>query len=512
MSAPVAVTFMPSGVTAWVQPGTSVLDAARCAGVTLVAPCGGRGICCSCGVRVVDGALQPPDEIEEQALVRAPAGVRLACRARVSGPVSVRPLVHATVESSHSTPSEGELVVGVDLGTTNVAALAVEARGGREVARSTIPNAQAAWGSDVLSRVAASIEGASGELRDAAVDSVVSAVVAAGDDPARVSRIVVSGNTVMAGLLSGVDLDAIAVAPYPAPVIPRQIRLAETPLAHADVIVVPPVASFVGGDVLAGAVHTGLLYADRPAMLVDIGTNAEVLLASGGRLWAASAPAGPAFEGGGIECGGPAVRGAVVSVEIADDGSIELSTLEDAPPRWFSGAGLLSALGELRRLGHLRPDGLLESEGALEPHFHVSSDGVQRVRLGGESGCLTLSQLDIRSLQLAKAAVRVGVEMVLAEAGLAGGELADIHVAGAFGGAVSAASLVNLGVVPASVSDAVRHAGNASLAGAAAMALDPGTLDDAVGRAAGVRHVELATNPAFASALMRAVTLEPYDA
>jgi uncharacterized 2Fe-2S/4Fe-4S cluster protein (DUF4445 family) len=271
----------------------------------------------------------------------------------------------------------------------------------------------------------------------------------------------------------------------------------------------PPVAGFVGGDALAAALAAGLVDADEPKLLVDFGTNAEIVLAGCGPLIVASAAAGPAFEGAGISCGGPAAEGAVTKVTIHREGSVELTAIGSELPRWFSGSGVVSAVAELLRAGHLRADGLLVGQGPLEDRFTLV-DGVVTVSLGGAGVCLSVNQLDVRSLQLAKAAVRTGIEAVLRSAGIGALALREILVAGAFGSALHSADLVDLGVFPRDAATQIRSVGNAALEGAAVIALDPALLDVATTVASGARHVDLAGDPGFAAALMEATELKAY--
>lgn len=511
----VAVTFEPSGLVAEVPPGVTVLEAAKACGITIAAPCGGRGVCGSCGVRVVTGELAEPDEAEIEGLRRAPAGIRLACRARISSAVTLRPLVASVARGVVPVGGAGELVAAVDLGTTTVAAVVVEVGAGRGRGSALVGNRQQAWGSDVLSRISAALDGAVDELRDAAVSSILEALEsAAGGRLSRVTRVQVSGNTAMSSLVAGVDTASLAAHPFAAPALPdtlTELRLAKY-LPSAEVALSPPIAAFVGGDTLAGLVHTGMLRAEAPQLLVDLGTNAEIALVSSDALYVASAAAGPAFEGGGIESGGPATSGAITGVTLDADGSLKVETVDAEPPRWFAGSGLVSALALLVRLGHVDADGRLSLEGPLATRMVTGEDGVLRVTFDeGAERDLTLSQLDIRAVQLAKAAVRVGITYVLNAAGVRASELQSIYVAGAFGGALRAEDLALLGVIPAVTGQVVNYVGNASLEGSLAMAIDPAVAAEAVARTRRAIHVELATDPGFASALMDAVALEPFE-
>jgi uncharacterized 2Fe-2S/4Fe-4S cluster protein (DUF4445 family) len=523
----VSVTFAPAGVTAWVEPGVTIAEAARRTGVLLAAPCAGRGICGGCGVRVLAGELQPADEVETRALTRAAAGVRLACRARVKGAIEVRPLF-ATAHVAPATPggvrsefAEGTsaVVIGVDLGTTSVAALVVEAGSGLEVARSTVPNRQQSLGADVLSRVSAAQSGHALNLRLLAEESVRHAIeeaVTAGDiSLARVERVVVAGNSVMSALLVGADVTSLSAYPFaPAtlggPLEGESQRLL-APSSHAEVILVPPIAAFVGGDALAGTVAAGLLNSDVPRLLVDVGTNAELVLARSEGLLVASTAAGPAFEGGGISCGGPASQGAIDRVTIDGD-RVWVHAIGDSEPLWFTGAGLVSAIAALRGVGHIGADGLMKADGPLGRRFATSADGVLGVMLSAdEEQPIVLTQLDVRALQLAKGAVRVGVESLLRHAGLKASDLAEVFVAGAFGAALEPNDLFDLGVLPTAARGRTRRVGNSALEGAAAMALDPQLVALATSAAANAMHVDLAKDDAFAATFTHAMEFAPFE-
>jgi uncharacterized 2Fe-2S/4Fe-4S cluster protein (DUF4445 family) len=518
MTTRVPVTFVPAGITVWIERGATVIEASKRADVVVPAPCGGRGVCGSCGVRLVSGTLSEPDEQERAGLRHAPDNVRLACRARIEGPCEIRPIL---AQSDVSRVSAGgalaRLVAGVDLGTTSVAAVLVDAATGREVARASVPNRQQAYGADVLTRVSAALAGSSAELRQAAELSIISAIDAAatlgGVRAAGIERLVIAANSAMLGLLAGSDMTSLATSPFRPPThggeLPPDSRLRRGLAPSASALMLPPVAGFVGGDALAAALAAGLVDADEPKLLVDFGTNAEIVLAGCGPLIVASAAAGPAFEGAGISCGGPAAEGAVTKVTIHREGSVELTAIGSELPRWFSGSGVVSAVAELLRAGHLRADGLLVGQGPLEDRFTLV-DGVVTVSLGGAGECLSVNQLDVRSLQLAKAAVRTGIEAVLRSAGIGALALREILVAGAFGSALHSADLVDLGVFPRDAATQIRSVGNAALEGAAVIALDPALLDVATTVASGARHVDLAGDPGFAAALMEATELKAY--
>jgi len=263
MTARVPVTFEPSGFIAWVEPGTTVLAAGRAAGVNISAPCGGRGICGECGVKVLEGSLGEPSADERVALKRAPAGIRLACRALVSGPVRLRPVIVNSTVSREIADLAGneELVTGVDLGTTSVSATVLDSRTGRQLGSATVMNRQSSFGADVLSRVSGALEGDAAQLQHLAEGSVLDAIDSAAPGARRrITRVVVAANVAMASLLAGADVSSLAAHPFSVPTgastLPPDSGLADS-LQPASVEIVPAAAGFVGGDVIAGLVALG---------------------------------------------------------------------------------------------------------------------------------------------------------------------------------------------------------------------------------------------------------------
>lgn len=533
----VEVRFEPSGMTALVEPGITLIEAARIAGVAIPVSCGGRATCGSCAVRVLAGALAEPDEVEFAALGRTLGNLRFACRARIAEgqPVTVRPLASsaATVQSAELETGSGvsasqvsgsdvsgtvpvELVAAIDVGTTTVAAIVAEADGGRVLGSATVPNHQQSWGADVLARVSAAIAGEAAELRQAVMRSVNEALtLAAGGEGRSFERVAVAGNPAMSGLFTGVPVATLAQHPFSVPSYP-QVSGEQVLGSHRvrQVLVFPAIAGFVGGDALAGLVHIGALRntadTSAPELLVDLGTNAEIALFAGGSLWAASAAAGPAFEAAGIECGLPAVPGAIVRVSLAegDPTGLRIETLDDIPPAGIAGSGLISIAALLRSTDHLAASGLLTAVGPLESRFFRGEDGILRLALD-DAGRVTVSQADLRALQLAKGAVAVGVRSVLETSEFGAEDLAAVHVAGAFGSGLHVHDLTVLGVLPERVEAVVRSAGNAALAGALDIALKPDLLRDAETLAKGATHVDLAAMPGFNKALMAALEFAP---
>ena len=410
------------------------------------------------------------------------------------------------------------LVAGVDLGTTNVVAWLMDARTGALLAKSRSMNQQVRFGADVLSRISAAIDGEATPLTQGAIGSVAvtlaSALATAGMPAGTIDRIVVAGNTAMASLLIGADVTGLGVHPFAHALgegsMRVQLRIPPTGPAP-EVWLVPPVAAFVGGDLVAGLMGAEVSEVDDGVLYIDMGTNAEVAAIVRGRVWVTSAPAGPAFEGWGITCGGQAGAGGIVRV-CADDDAGMLPTFEGERPSFITGSGLISALALLRRLGHLGADGLMRAAGPLAQRF-FDVNGVLAVTLAPDprDRSVFIDQRDVRGLQSAKAAVAVAVRSVARAAGLRGDGLRRVIVAGVLGGALVADDLVDLGMVPRSGRRLLRHLPDAVVAGAAAMALRPELLKRAERLAAAMVHVDLAQTQAFGDTYIEGLELVAYD-
>lgn len=512
------VTIEPAGVTVWTTEGTTVLDAARAAGVMIPAPCGGRGACGKCAVKVVEGEPVHPDKEEQVGLKLAPKGVRLACRMKATGPMAIRPLVAAPTSATAGELSSDEpLVAGIDLGTTTVAAVVVGKRSGRQLGRAVVPNRQAVYGADVISRVAAGIGGSERELASAASESILDALCGACGSACAcledVVRIVVAGNSAMTALILQEGVAGLATHPFETSItearqLPAGWQGTRVLSEALESVVLPPVASFVGGDTSAALLAAGLLRLDRPSLLVDMGTNAEVAALAGGKLFVTSAAAGPALEGMGVTSGGPFGEGSVTAVEV-EGSDLHLDVVGGGDPIWLAGSGLISTIAALRRVGHIDASGAMLETGPLSDRFGVS-DGIKTVALDGADGNLVLSQTDVRAFQQAKAGVAAAVYMLARAARLKPRKVERLVVTGALGGSSASADLLELGVLPADLEDALEVVDAAALTGAGMLASDLGLIEDVDAATARAEHVDLASDEAFSETFMAALALEPF--
>lgn len=526
------VTFEPQGLTVEVETGTLLSDAAHEAGARLDTPCGGSGVCGGCGVYVT-GEVSPPTSDERAAIPpeRLARGLRLGCRARALGDVTVRPLSAGApgprlqvvetaevlgfpVDAEGLDPFEEGLVrplgAAIDVGTTTLVVSLVDLRNGDELGVASAANPQAEWGADVISRVgAAMVRGVGGlqwavgsELEKLLADLLEDEGSVAGD----LTRIAIAGNTAMLHLLRGIDPSPLAAAPYEgatvaaARVAARDVGLVA--FGDTPVDVLPGVSAFVGADAVADVLVTRLDAREAPALLVDLGTNGEIALAGPDGLLATSAAAGPAFEGGAIESGMRAESGAIEAVRLGED--IELRTIDDAPVRGLCGSGLIDLVAVLLEAGVISPDGRISDTVPGPVGARVREHEDQRVFVVDEAAGVLLTQKDVRAVQLAKAAVRTGVDLLLAAAGLEPGDVVEVMVAGGFGYHVRPASVVALGLLPAEWEERISFVGNTALAGARAVLVSSEARKHAEDIARAVRVVDLATTPGFNSHFLEA--------
>jgi uncharacterized 2Fe-2S/4Fe-4S cluster protein (DUF4445 family) len=473
------VRFSPSGAVVVVEPGVTFEAAAAIAGVSIDAPCAGLGRCGGCRVKVV-GSVAPPTEDERAVLgdTEIGRGTRLACRARVLGDAEVT--VSAAGEglrvSGSGSPSSavttGDIGVAIDLGTTTVVASVVDLATGERLASSGGLNPQVALGADVMSRVAAALAGQAERLRTLAVgvihETSREALRSAGRAEADVRRVTLVGNTAMTNLLLGLDVSPLAAAPYEGAetgmVVVNAPVLGLVDQSHVEVRVCPGASAFIGSDVLAGLVATGVHDTECPVLYIDLGTNGEIVLASEDRLVAASAAAGPAFEGAGLAHGMRAEPGAIERVWLTD-GAVAFSTVADVPAAGICGSGALDAVAALLDLGVIDASGRMHAVGTgpLAGRVLPQEDGSLEFTLLGP---VTLTQHDVRHVQLAKGAVRTAVDVVLAEAGVLADDVAEVVIAGGFGHHVRADVLARLGILPDGLAARIRFVGNAALKGA----------------------------------------------
>lgn len=404
--------------------------------------------------------------------------------------------------------------VAFDVGTTTLVGVLVNLTTGREAAVASRMNPQVRYGDDVLSRIRRVMERPGGltDLRDAVaaeIASMVSELCEHADVTAdHIYEATFSGNTTMEHLLCGLDPSALGQVPFTS-VFARGLLLSAADLGipihpRGLVYVFPIIGGFVGGDTVAGMLAARIDAQDGPTLMVDIGTNGEIVLAHDSQLWAASTAAGPAFEGARISCGMRATAGAIEKIVI--DGDVRCSVIGDAPPVGLCGSALIDAVAEMLRHGIVSPQGRLRDAAELPPNTSEplrrrlcrDRQGEPAFLLAEGATPVTLTQRDIRELQLASGAIRAGINILLKNARLHACDLARIRVAGAFGSFIRRSNAQRIGLLPSEVDrDRIQHVGNASLSGARWALLSTGARARAEELARRTRHVDLSRDPDF---------------
>lgn len=394
--------------------------------------------------------------------------------------------------------------LAVDLGTSTVVTELVNLRTGDTVGRASAMNSQASYGTDVVSRITFAFENPDNlrRLRNSVVqllnELVAETTRNSGVPRHRIYDAVIAGNTAMNHFLCGVPVDSLALSPFNAvfgalPPFPASgIGLNLNP--HAKVHIVPNIGSFVGGDITAGLIASEMSAKSGRELFIDLGTNGEIVLKRGREFVATSTAAGPAFEGMNISCGMLAVPGAIHRAEW--DGGFRLQTIDGLPPAGICGTGLIDVLAAALRQHLLGPDGRITGPG-------------KKIALGKG---LALTQQDVRDVQLAVAAVRTGVKLMLREFQVPSRQIDRILVAGAFGSSLDAGNSVAIGLLPDVPIGKITFVGNASLAGARKLLLSAPERVVAESLAASIAHVSLGTQPGFQDEFVKAMEFRPYRA
>jgi uncharacterized 2Fe-2S/4Fe-4S cluster protein (DUF4445 family) len=397
-------------------------------------------------------------------------------------------------------PGSASLGLAVDLGTTNVAAFLIDLQNGRRLASLAIENPQVAWGADVISRVNHAIGQPGGdELRQAAITAINALArdlcQAVGAAPSNIVDVAVCGNTAMQHLLLGLPVSQLGRAPFVAAVRQgidvkaRELGLEVCPGAYVHVA--PNVGGFVGGDHVTALLATQALWAGGATSLVmDIGTNTEISLIHHGEILSASCPSGPALEGGHISCGMRAAEGAIERVGLAADGTLAIKVIGKKTPVGLCGSGVLDTMATLHSAGMVDHRGRLHAG-----HPAVSEHDRKRVAWLAEG--VSFSQADVRAVQLAKSAIRTGVELLLREARVQPGEIERFIIAGAFGAYLHVQSGIATGLFPALAPARFVQVGNAAGLGVQRILASRRARQEAAAIAARCRYVELSTLAGF---------------
>lgn len=509
--------------------GPSVRDLLDTTEFRVRSGCRGLGACGLCRVRISAGEVGEPtlNEYLHLSPELLEQGVRLACQVRPqhdlrvailnpAPPSNWRSTPDAALHNARAQPEEGRWLppgvrhpcgVAVDLGTTNLCLSLYDLAQGRWLADRTGRNPQARFGADVVTRLMAAAESAATaqEISGLAVmaigEGLLDIATREGFDLHRVVYLTVVGNTAMLALLSGRNAGLLLQPAYwtrPLDCLPADTSAWRrgwglNPAASIEVIA--PLAGFVGSDLLAGLVATRLTAGKAPALFIDFGTNSEIALWNGERLWVTSSAGGPAFESSGISCGAPAESGAVFRVTVDENGSLVCRIIGDDRAKGLCGSGLVDLIARLVAMGRLTPAGKF-------------TDGNRFTFRAGDTE-LSLTHADVDMLQRAKAAVGAGIRALCDSAGVGLGQLRRVCVGGAFGRYLDAASAQAIGLLPPLAGEVVELAGNTALAGCCDVMLSSLAAQRLEQLRAGAHLINLASYPGFDDAFLENLYLQP---
>ena len=489
--------------------GCRVHDYIQSQGTALAMPCGGKGMCGKCPCRVVRGRLPvTPEDKRIFSEAQLAQGWRLACKAVTREAVEIAVPVQeqqgfsalaaeAADEGALSLAADHDYGLAVDIGTTTLAAVLVDCTDGKILATATAVNSQRSFGADVVSRIGAACHGKGKALQKAVRRDLTRLTKQLLKDhpgtAARCRQMAIAANTPMLHLLMGWPCDGLGDWPFqPVSLCGKTYRAQEvlgpqTVLADATVTLLPGMSTYVGADITAGIWQCGLASSDDVSLFVDLGTNGERVLGNKAQRVIAAAPAGPALEGGKLTWGTGSVPGAICGVRI-ERGRAKVRTIDHAVPVGICGTGILEAMAGLVR------EGLVDETGKfVEPYFHkgfplASTLDYQRI---------TLSQQDIREIQMAKSAIRAGIESLIERSGISRQRVHQVFLAGGFGYYLDPQKAAVIGLLPADLAERTTAVGNTSLKGAIGLLTGAVTLEELQAIAAGAEEIVLGNDEAF---------------
>ena len=457
----------------------------------LAQPCGGRGVCGKCAV-LLEGDVSAPNDAEKR------CGARLSCQAVIHGDAAVilpDALPMEQIEAgpgaalSSVQPMPGRYGAAVDIGTTTLALRVYDLHRGACLAVSTMLNPQVRVAADVIGRMDAAMKGQLASLRTTIESAILTllrtACAQAEIQPEDVASLVLTGNTTMLYLLTGRDPTCLSHAPFEADCFFGQ----ECSLLGQRCYLPHCLHAFVGADTSCALLASGMLEKQETALLCDIGTNGEIALWHEGVLYIASTAAGPAFEGAGISCGCGSIPGAIDQVA-AEGGALRIHTIGNKKPVGLCGSGLVDAAAALLQLE------IIDETGAMDDDAAPLAEGV------------SLTQRDVRTLQLAKAAMAAGMASLLHAAACPEEAVKAVYLAGGFGSHLNMASAVSIGLMTPTLADRVQVLGNAALQGAAMLLMDTSLRSKTEAMHRQAQHVRLDGNAYFSQRYVDAMMFE----
>jgi uncharacterized 2Fe-2S/4Fe-4S cluster protein (DUF4445 family) len=515
------ITFEPDGTQITIHAGATVLEAAAQAGIILNTACGGRGTCKKCLVKI-----QPEDRpiLACQYRIQSNLVISVPSQSRYFRMQILEQGIEAKIEPSNTiyeqirkkTAAEKVFGVAIDIGTTTVVSKLIDMADGQCPATQSTLNPQTRYGDDVISRIAyAETPEKLAHLHKTIIDCINKLITGlcekASIVPEDIYELCAVGNTTMNHIFLKFPIVQLGRAPYKAHSLDANDSPAEQLgikiNRRGNIHTVENIAGFVGSDTTAVALTTSIDSTDKVTLIIDIGTNGEIVLGTKDKLFAASCAAGPALEGARISCGGRAAEGAIEAVVIGQD-DIDLDVIGNCEPRTICGSGLIDAVAVLLDLGVVDATGrfnepyilkdtlpaaivsrIIKTNEQLSFVLHKAGDEKERD--------VILTQRDIRQLQLAKAAILAGIKILMQKLDAADADIEQIFLAGAFGNCIRPESALRIGLLPAGDTQRIHFIGNAAASGAQMILLSGRSRDHALELARKIEYIEIAHEPDF---------------
>ena len=466
----------PQNIDCTVSQGTNLMTALQDSHVFLDAPCGGNGKCGKCKV-LVDG-----QEV-------------LACQITVDADMTVtipdksglHVLQTGIAVNQRLDPIRDGYLLAFDIGTTSVVCFLLDGKSGAELAKSSMLNPQASFGADVISRIQAALRGELEQetkiIREGMTSLILQVCADAKIDPAEIGVVSVVGNPAMQQLFLGISPENLAGVPFAPALTEAKTIPCESILpicTIAVMLVIPDISGYIGADTMGCVLSTELYKKEEITLMVDIGTNGEMVLGNKDRMIACSTAAGPALEGANIQFGMRGADGAIDHVWL-ENGEIKYSVIGGGDAKGICGSGLIDAIAVGLEMG------LLNKRGRI-----LNEDHVFRI-----TETIYLTQDDIRQVQLAKGAIYAGIFLMAKQLGLVIQDIQKVQLAGAFGNYLNPKSACRIGLIPEELLDKIEAVGNAAGSGAKILACDQALLPLTQTLTEKIEFLELASLPEF---------------
>ncbi len=524
--------------------GDNLYKALIGARVPIDGSCGGHEVCGKCRVEVLEGEVPPPSDNERKHITEADLShrIRLACMIEVQGDMVVVPIatkgaaqimVGGVQQGALPTDGEAGFAVGIDIGTTTVAAFLIDLPTGQTIGTKSALNAQRPYGGDVIARCGHALSGPEGKetlarlIRDQIDELIDTLCTDAGADKAQIHRVTLAGNPTMMHLCAGLDVGGIAVAPY-LPAYTEGFSMTAGALgitlgADTPVLFLPVISGYVGADTVAAVIASGMDQSDELSLLIDIGTNGEIVLGTKDKLLCCAAAAGPAFEGGKISCGIGGIVGAIDKIfsnyadfaakkpdkagtPPADLDGPYYTTIGGQAAKGICGSGLIDLIALLCRKGCIDETGVLSpddcDDAAYTDRFDDAGRFILAAKANGAASEVSLTQKDVREVQLAKSAIAAGVDILALRLGVELAQIEHVYLAGGFGSFIDYDSACTIGLLSPILRSKIVSIGNAAGSGARMTACSQAERDHAEDVARRMDYIELAEAKEFSDEFM----------